>query len=88
MTDAAIVFLAQFSQVLILGLQSQCVAHGYKAAAACNSLALGTIGYYITATIAANRGDFGGSVWWSYVVAGPCGIVTSMILFRRFRGCV
>jgi hypothetical protein len=88
MTDAAIVFLAQFVQVLLLGLQSQTVAHGYKAAAACNSLALGTIGYYITATIAANRGDFGGSVWWAFVVAGPCGIVTSMILFRRFRKCV
>lgn len=85
MIDAAIVFVAQFVQVMLLGLQSQTVAHGYKFFAGCNSLMLGVIGYYITSSIAANKGDFGGGVWWAYVISGPCGVVTSMYIFRRFH---
>jgi hypothetical protein len=83
--DALIVFVAQFVQVLLLGLQSLNVNHGRRAAAATVSLLLGTIGFHITATIASHRGEEFGTVWWCYVFAGPCGILTSMLLFSRTK---
>lgn len=83
--DALVVFAAQFVLILFHGLQSQTVAHGHRMAAACNSIVLGVAGYHITATIAANRGAEFGPVWAAYVLAGPCGIVTSMIVFAKWR---
>lgn len=79
------VFVAQFVYVLLLGLQSMNVNHDRRFMAAATSLALGTFGFHITASIAASRGDEFGCVWWAYVLAGPSGIVTSMILFHGRR---
>lgn len=83
--DALIVFCAQFVQILMHGLQSQTVAHGHRLWAACNSVVLGAVGFHITATIASNRGEEFGLVWTAYILAGPCGIVSSMILFNYWR---
>lgn len=83
--DALVVFVAQFVQILMHGLQSQTVCHGHKAWAAVNSIMLGAVGFHITATIAAHRGEEFGLVWFAYVTAGPLGIVASMILFSKWR---
>lgn len=85
MIDCIIVFAAQYVYVLLLGLQSLNVNGNRKSAAACTSFALGIFGFQLTATIADNRGDTLGLVWWAYVLAGPCGIVTSMKLFHRVK---
>lgn len=83
MRDCILVFSAQLVYVLLLGLQSLNVNSNRKAWAAGTSFMLGTFGYQITATIATHRGDALGPVWWSYVLAGPIGIVASMIVFHR-----
>lgn len=83
--DAALIFAVQFVYVMLLGLQSLNVNGGHKIAAASTSFVLGACGYQITAAIAASRGEQFGPVWFAYVVAGPCGIVSSMILFSRWR---
>lgn len=85
MTDAAIVFAAQFAQVFLLAWQSQCVAHGRVAWASANSLCLGIIGYQITSIIAANRGAIGSVVWFSYILSGPIAVVLAIKLFRRMK---
>lgn len=85
MADAALVFCVQFVYVLLLGLQSMNVNHNRRLMAAATSSMLGTFGFYITATIAAHRGATFSPVWWSYVAAGPAGIVTSMCLFHRSK---
>lgn len=82
--DALVVFCAQFVQILMHGLQSQTVCHGHRAWAALNSVVLGAVGFHITATIAANRGEEFGLVWFAYVLAGPLGITASMILFKKW----
>ena len=84
--DSALVFVIQFAYVLLLGLQSLNVNGGHRTAAAATSLALGMCGYQITSAIAAHRGEFCSVVWWAYVLAGPCGIVSSMAVFSRYRG--
>ena len=84
--DAFIVFVAQFVYVLLLGLQSLNVNGGHRTAAAATSLTLGVFGFYLTGSIAAAKGDIGGVVWWAFILSGPCGIVTSMALFSKWRG--
>ncbi len=85
MRDAAIVFVAQFVQVLLLGLQSLNLNAGRTRSAAVVSLMLGVIGFHITATIATHRGEEFGPVWLAYVLAGPLGILTSLAVFRRVK---
>jgi hypothetical protein len=84
MLEAIAIFCAQFVMILTHGLQSQTVAHGHKLWAACNSLILGCLGYYLTSSIAAQRGN-GWHVFVAFILAGPCGIVTSIVIFRRFK---
>ncbi len=86
-----LVFTAQFFMVFLLGLQSLNVNRGHYMSAATTSLALGVCGFYITATIAAVHGEGMGTwLWWSYIAAGPMGIVASMwahpIIRRVFDG--
>jgi hypothetical protein len=78
---SAIIFAAQFVFILLLGLQQLNVVNHHYAGAAAVSLALGVIGFHLTATIAAvrNEGRFT-PLWWSYIIAGPCGIVTAMLI--------
>ncbi len=83
MMAAVVVFVSQYLYVLLLGLQSLNVNHNRKASAMATSFVLGSFGFFLTATIADNRGDTFGVVWWAYVLAGPFGIVTSMFIFHR-----
>lgn len=85
-TEAALIFAAQFAMVMLLGLQSLNVNGRHYAGAAATSLLLGVCGYHITATIAAmNQDGFGSTAWWAFIIAGPCGIVTSIWLHPRLR---
>lgn len=85
MTDALIVFAAQFAMIFLHGIQSQNVIGGHYGAAFATSLCLGMFGFYVTGAIAAARGDAFGIVWLAYVLSGPIAIITSMKVFRRFR---
>jgi nitrate reductase NapE component len=71
--------------VLLLGLQSLNVNTGHKTLAAICSLLLGICGYHITSVIAAAQGAYGSGVWWGFILAGPCGIVSSMYLHPHMR---
>lgn len=85
MLEAAGVFAIQFCYVLLLGLQSINVNRGRYVWAGGTSLMLGVMGFHVTGTIAAARGDEGGLVWWAYILAGPCGIVSSMVYHFHVR---
>ena len=80
MTQLLLVFCSQAFMVLCLGLQSLTVNQGIKTLAAINSLCLGVMGFYLTSVIAqANVHSVGTSVWFAYILAGPVGIVSSML---------
>ena len=85
MTDIILVFLTQFAYVCVMGLQSLAVNAGRYAQAAIQSFALGAAGFFITSQIA-KRGEFGSGTFWSYVLAGPAGIITSMLIFKKLGG--
>lgn len=85
MKDFAIIFAAQYVYILLLAVQSLNINHGKQVAAAMTSLMLGCFGYHLTATIAMHKGEEFGFVWLGYVLAGPCGAVTGMGLFKRTR---
>lgn len=88
--DAALVFGAQFVMIFLLGIQSLNVNGKHYVSAAITSALLGVFGFYLTGTIAAahQQGMFS-VIWWSFVTAGPLGIITSMklhpVLVRWFR---
>ena len=86
MTEALLIFGAQFSMIMLLGIQSLNVRDRHYWGSASTSLLLGVFGFHITATIATmNRGAMGSLVWWFYIAAGPCGIVTSIWLHPRLK---
>lgn len=86
MTEPLIVFVAQFTYILLLGFQQLNVVGRHYASAATVSLLLGSFGYYLTAEIAAHqKAGVGGAVWFAYVSGGPAGIVCSMWLHPRIR---
>ena len=74
------IFLAQFVMIWFLGLQSINVNRGHRLIAAMTSFCLGVTGFYVTGTIAEVYEDgMFTTMFLSFVLAGPCGIVTSMI---------
>jgi cation transporter-like permease len=81
MKDAFIIFVAQYSTILLLGLQSLNVNKGHKILAALTSLMLGVSGFFVTGIVAKayNDGMFT-LVWWAFIIAGPLGITSSMTL--------
>lgn len=85
MSEALIVFAAQFCMIFMHGLQSQNVIGGHYGAAFGTSLCLGMGGFYVTGAIAHARGDAFGLVWFAYIIAGPLAIMTSMKVFRKWR---
>lgn len=86
MSEAMLIFAAQFSMVMLLGIQSLNVRDRHYAGSAVTSLLLGVCGYHITATIAGMSREAEGSLtWWFYIAAGPCGIVTSIWLHPRLQ---
>lgn len=78
------IFLAQFVMIWFLGLQSINVNRGHKLIAALTSFCLGVAGFYVTGTIAEvyHEGMFT-SMFLSFVLAGPCGIVSAMYCHPR-----
>lgn len=81
MLTVAVIFAAQYSMVMLLGLQSLSVNAGHRTVAAVNSGMLGCLGFWLTASIAEAKttGTFT-PIWWAYVLAGPCGVLTAMLL--------
>ena len=80
------IFIAQFLTVLLLGLQSINVNQGDKISAAVTSLMLGVCGFFVTGNVAVAFADgFGSTVFYSYILAGPIGIVVSMVLHKKIR---
>lgn len=86
MSDAVLVFGAQFIYVMLLGLQSLNVNGRHYAMAITTSFALGTLGFYLTAAVAEVRlaGQFG-PVWWGFVLAGPAGISLAIWVHPHIR---
>ena len=84
MTEALTIWLAQYAMICLLGLQSINVNRGRYMASALTSLLLGFCGYFVTGIIASvyQSGEFG-LVFWAFITAGPCGIVTSIWLNRH-----
>lgn len=92
MTDAASVFFAQYAMVALLGLQSLNVNRGHKILAVCTNFLIGIASFYLTATVGKAAADPMTPVWIGFVLAGPLGITTSMIvhphivrLYGRFK---
>ena len=81
---ALTVFLAQFAYIFLRGWQTLNVVHGRRVRVGCCSLLLGLCGLYLTATIAVSAVcGAHWSVWVAFLSAGPCGIVTSMMIGKR-----
>ena len=80
MTEAIAVFVAQYLMVLLLGLQSLNVRDRHYVMAAATSFLLGVCGFYVTSIVGDAKGQSLTILWWSFVIAGPCGIVTAMAI--------
>jgi len=78
------IFLAQFLMIFLLGLQSINVNRGHKLLAALTSFGLGIAGFYVTGTIAqAYQEGMFSSMFLSFILSGPCGIVVSMMVHPK-----
>jgi hypothetical protein len=80
MKEAALVFLAQYVYVLLLGLQSLNVNQRRFGMAAATSFLLGILGFLTTSIVGAAKGMELSLLWWGFVVSGPVGIVSAMLL--------
>jgi len=73
------IFAAQFVVIWMLGLQSINVNRGHYVLAALTSFGLGIVGFYVTGVVAmVFQNGMLNTMFISFIVAGPCGIVTSM----------
>lgn len=90
MTEALTVFFAQYLYILLLGLQSLNVRDRHFVGAAITSLLLGVLGFFVTSIVGTSRGLEFAAVWWGFVISGPSGITTAMLihpwLVSFFRG--
>lgn len=80
MIEAVAVFLAQYALIMLLGLQQLFVTGRQHAWAFANSVVLGNLSFFLTSAIALKAGDFGSPTWWGYILGGPLGIVSSMLV--------
>ena len=83
-------FLAQGTLVYLLGIQTLNVVGRHVILAALTSFLLAVCGYYANAAVAfAGFNGIGGSIWWSYCLAGvvtvPLAIYTHPIIVRWYR---
>ena len=88
--NEALIFLAQFSMIFLLGVQSLNVRDGHYVGAAVTSLLLGITGFTITSIVGKlHLEDLLEPIGLVFLVAGPVGIVTAMKshdwLVRKFR---
>ncbi len=80
------VFVCQFCAIFLRGTQTLNVTRNHCWRAAFCSLLLGLCGLFLTGSIAitAVRDGMGGlPVYLAFLAAGPCGIVTSMLIGNR-----
>lgn len=80
--NAAFLFVSTFVLVLALGLQSQFVNNGHPFMAFANSLVIGASNLVLFKLAP----DASGLEIAAYLLGGPFGIWTSMILFKRYAG--
>lgn len=74
-----LIFSCQFCAIFLLGLQSLMVRDDNKYGAAIGSYLIGTTQFYLYSVIGdMGTESFGGTEWWSFVLAGPIAIVFSM----------
>lgn len=85
-SQALLIFCCQFVMIFLLGIQSQNVRDGKKLSAAITSLLLGITGWSITGTISSvyHEGMLS-VVFFSFVLAGPLAIATSIWLHEKFN---
>jgi hypothetical protein len=74
-------FVSTFATVFFLGLQSLFVNHGWRTAAFCNSLCIGTASL---ALYKLTPGAQGIEIA-AFLAGGPFGIVGSMVVFRKIK---
>lgn len=79
--SAAALFLSTYVLVLALGLQSQFVNNGHPLLAFANSLLIGTSNLVLFKLAP----DASGYEIAAYLLGGPLGIVTSMLVFKHIR---
>lgn len=85
-TQALLIFVCQFVLIFLLGTQSQHVRDGKKLASAITSLLLGVAGWTITGIVStAYVSGMFSLVFFSFIIAGPCGIVCSIMAHQYFR---
>jgi len=87
---AALIFIAQFSMIFLLGWQQQNVAKRLYVNAAITSMLLGIAGWFTVTIMATMRTfDILSIVFAAYIVAGPIAIVLSMYahdhIFKRSK---
>jgi uncharacterized membrane protein YuzA (DUF378 family) len=76
------IFIAQYISILLLGIQSLNVRDSKYLSSAITSLLLGVFGWHTTGIVAQAYGQGMDSVvFWAFILAGPCGIVSSMALY-------
>lgn len=90
MTETISIFVAQYSLIFLLGIQSLNVNSKRYKTAFVTSLCLGIVGFHVTGTVAAAyRDGMFTPIWWSFIFAGPLGIVSSMklhpVIVRFFK---
>lgn len=80
-TSAMALFASTFALVFCLGLQSLVVNNGHRAAAFFNSFAIGACNLVLF-KLAPNAGGLEVA---GYLMGGPFGIVSAMVVFRWWR---
>ena len=77
------IFIAQYCTILLLGLQSLNVRDGKYTASAITSLLLGITGWFVTGIVSQAYKSNDVLVFLSFLLAGPCGIVSSMFIYSK-----
>ena len=86
LTQAIVIFVCQFVLIFLMGIQSQLVRDGRIMYAAITSLLLGVMGWSITGIISSAYGQGMLSVvFFSFILAGPAGIASSIYIHQRFK---
>ena len=87
LSEAALIFVCQFFMVFLLGTQSQFVRDAKILEASITSLLLGIAGWTVTGVVSsAYASGIMTVVYFSFILAGPVGIASSIWLHRKLKG--
>lgn len=82
--DALIIFVAQFSIVYLMGIQSLNIKGGHYVGAAVTSLLMGVAAFYCTSIVGKmSLDDLLSIVGVGFITAGPVGITLAMLSHKR-----